>query len=258
MKLIETHAHLNFAEFHEDLENVIEQSRVSGIEVIVNVGTDLVTSQESVNLAERYQFIFATVGVHPHSAAELPDTLSQLKHLATHPKVVAIGEIGLDYFRNLASHTDQVAAFQEQLKLALQIRKPVVLHCRDAYTEVLQILADDYIPQVGTRVPGIVHSFTAGPAVVRRFLQMGFFIGLNNIVTYPKNTSLREAIKDIPLTRIVLETDCPYLPPQALRGQRCEPQYVLEVAKTIAEIKGLSVAEVAAQTTANAKIAFGL
>jgi TatD DNase family protein len=258
MKLVDSHVHLNFPEFREDMEQVIENAKQNNVEIMVNIGVDLKTSQESVNLAQRYDHIYATVGVHPHSADEFPAIQSQIKQLAGDHAVIAIGEIGLDYFRNISAHESQIAAFREQLALALSIKKPIVLHCRDAYTEVLQILESDYIANLDGRLPGIVHSFTAGSSFARQFLQMGFFIGLNNVITYPKNTVLVDAIKDIPLNRIVLETDCPYLPPQQIRGQRCEPMHVNEVAKKLAEIKGLPLKEVIEQTTNNVREVFGL
>ena len=258
MKLIDSHVHLNLSEFREDMEQVIENAKQNGVVNMINIGVDLKTSEESVNLAQRYDNIFATVGVHPHSADELSSVQNKIKTLAGQSKVVAIGEIGLDYFRNLSAHQDQITAFKEQLALAIDLKKPVVLHCRDAYTEVLQILESDYIPHLSGRLPGVVHSFTASSAFARKFLQMGFYIGLNNIITYPNSTALVEAVKDIPLNRIVLETDCPYLPPQQIRGKRCEPMHVNEVAKKLAEIKSLSLKEVVEQTTANVVHVFGL
>lgn len=258
MKLIDSHVHLNFKEFREDMEQVIDRSQQNNVAIMVNIGVDLKTSEESINLAERYQNIYATVGVHPHSASEFSDIQSKIKQLASHNKVVAVGEIGLDYFRNLSAHEDQISAFKEQLGIALHLKKPVVLHCRDAYTEVIQILKSDYISNLSGRLPGVVHSFTAGSAFAKEFLEMGFYIGLNNIITYPRSTSLIEAIKNIPLNRIVLETDCPYLPPQQIRGERCEPMHVNEVAKKLAEIKGLSIKEVVEQTTINTTQVFGL
>jgi len=258
MSLIDTHVHLNFPQFHSDLEAVIERCWDYGLVSMVNVGTDLTTSQESINLATRFANIYATVGLHPHDADHWEEQINGLKSLARQPKVVAIGEIGLDYFRNLASHENQVEAFRAQLDLAIQIGKPVVLHCRDAYTEMMAILEEDYIPKIGNRLPGIVHCFNAGPAYAQRFLKLGFYLGINNLATYPTNTSLHEALKIIPLDRIVLETDCPFLPPESLKHQRCEPIYVGEVVKKIAEIKEVSRERVETVTTANAQTIFNL
>ncbi|MFA5010223.1 MAG: TatD family hydrolase [Patescibacteria group bacterium] len=258
MVLIDTHAHLNFSQFHPDLEATIDRAWQVGLAVIINVGTDLTTSEESVNLASRYTNIYATVGLHPHDADNWESQIDGLKQLARQPKVVGIGEIGLDYYRNLSAHDHQVSAFRAQLDLAIKVNKPVVLHCRDAYTEMIALLETEYIPQIGNRLPGIIHSFAAGPAYAQKFLKMGFYLGINNMVTYPTNTSLQEAIKIIPLDRMVLETDCPFLPPVSLKGQRCEPAYVVDVARKIAEIKDVPVRSVEAASTANARTIFNL
>lgn len=258
MAIIDTHVHLNFPQFHGDLEAVIDRAWQTGLIAMINIGTDLKTSQESVNLATRYANIHATVGLHPHDADNWESQIDQLKQLARQPHVVAIGEIGLDYYRNISAHDHQLAAFQAQLDLALQVNKPVVLHCRDAYTEMLAILEENYIPNLGDRLPGVVHCFNAGPAYAQKFLKMGFYLGINNLATYPSSTSLVEALKIIPLERIVLETDCPFLPPWHLKNQRCEPAYVIEVVRKIAEIKEVPVERVETITTENAKRLFDI
>lgn len=258
MELIDSHVHLNFPDFREDLEATIERARAGGLVAMVNVGTDATTSRESVNLAGRYREIYAAVGLHPHFADSFYDIAEELKQLARQPKVVAIGEIGLDYFRNLSAHDKQLTAFSAQLDLAVQLEKPVILHCRDAYAEMLGVLERDYIPRLQGHLPGVIHSFAAGPAYAQKFLKLGFYLGLNNLITYPKTSSLHEAVKIIPLERIILETDCPYLPPQALRGQRSEPVHVAEVARRIAELKEVSVKQVEKITTANARYLFKL
>ena len=258
MAIIDTHAHLNFSQFHPDLEMVIGQAWEAGLVAIINVGTDLTTSTESVNLASRYANIYATVGLHPHYADDWEKQFDGLKQLMRQPKVVAVGEIGLDYFRNLSAHDQQLAAFTAQLDLALQVQKPVVLHCRDAYTEMLALLESDYIPRLEGRLPGVIHSFAAGPAYAQRFLKLGFYIGINNLITYPQNTSLVEAVKVIGLDRIILETDCPFLPPIHLKGERCQPAHVVDVARKIAEIKDVPMSEVEEVTTRNAQTLFNL
>src|SRR3989344_1105001 len=151
MELIDSHVHLNFPDFREDMEAVIERSLAGGLTAMVNVGTDASTSQESVNLAHRYREIYATVGVHPHSADGYTEAADTIKYLAHQPKVVAIGEIGLDYFRNLSAHDKQLDAFRAQLELAVVLEKPIVLHCRDAYTEILGVLERDYLPRLDGR-----------------------------------------------------------------------------------------------------------
>lgn len=258
MTLIDTHVHLNFPQFHPDLEETIEKAKAQNLRALVNVGTDLITSQESINLASRFDHIYATVGLHPHDADSWEKQIDGLKQLARQLKVVAIGEIGLDYFRDLSSREAQLAAFRAQLDLAIQLKKPVVIHCRDAYTEVLAVLEQEYIPKLNGRSPGIIHSFATGPAYAQKFLKLGFYIGINNMVTYPTNISLQEAVKIIPLEKLVLETDCPFLPPWHLRGKRCEPSYVVDVARKIAEIKDVGVRAVETASTLNACQVFGI
>lgn len=256
--MIDTHAHLNFRQFHEDLEAVIDRCFDGGLEYVINVGTSGVTSQESVNLAERFNSIYATVGVHPQDTADWEAQRSTIKKLLNHPKVVAVGEIGLDYFRDTVPVEIQAEAFKEQLALALEARKPIIIHCRDAYPDVLAILEEHYMPYLQGRHPGIIHSFAAGPAIAQRFLKLGFCIGINNMVTYPNNMSLVEAVKLIPLERIVVETDAPFLPPAHLRGTRCEPLNVLDAARKVADIKGVALGVVDTATTAAAKLVFNI
>jgi TatD DNase family protein len=258
MELIDTHIHLNFPEFHPDLEAVVERMKTAGVIAAINIGTDAKTSEESVALAERFSWLSAAVGIHPHSAAEVDKQIDTIRSLAKHPKVVAIGEIGLDYFRNEVPAADQVRAFIAQLEIAIKAEKPVILHCRDAYGQVAAVLEDNYIPHLNGRLPGVIHSFTSTPAYAQQFLKLGFYIGINNIVAYPNSTGLQEAVKIIPLDRIVIETDSPYLPPAHLRGTRCEPAYVLEAARKIAELKELPLKQVIDATTANAHRLFKL
>jgi len=258
MVLIDTHVHLNFPDFHKDMEETINRAWQGNIEGMVNVGTDPNTSRESINLAQRFDNIYAAVGIHPHFADKYEESADEIKLLARERKAVAIGEIGLDYFRNLSSHTNQIAAFKSQLDLALQVEKPIILHCRDAYTEMLSILEEHYIPHLNGRLPGVIHSFAAGPSYVQKFLKLGFYIGINNLVTYPKSVFLQESVKIIPLDRMVLETDCPYLPPQQLKGERSEPIHVSEVARKVAELKDVSVKQVEDATTQNAKAVFSM
>jgi len=257
MALIDTHVHLNFPDFREDMELVINRATEFGIVNMINIGTDIRTSQESIKLAERFDFIYATVGIHPHFADKFSEFVNELKVLANHPNVVAIGEIGLDYFRNLSTHQAQIEAFKSQLDLAISVDRPIVLHCRDAYTEMLDILEKHYIPKLSKgRIPGVIHSFATGPSHLQKFLKLGFYIGINNLVTYPKNLFLQDAVKMLPLDRIVLETDCPYLPPHYLKGKRCEPIYVADVARKVAELKEISVKQVEDASVNNAKTIF--
>jgi TatD DNase family protein len=255
--IIDSHAHLNFPEFRDDLETVLANATTVGVDGMINIGTDIKTSRESVLLAESYPQIFATVGIHPHDAASFSEVEAELRKLAQHPRVIGIGEIGLDYFRNPSPADTQKAAFISQLKMALELGKPVVLHCRDAYDDLLAVVSKFYLPFCKTS-PGIIHSFSGDITQANSFVQAGWLLGINNLITYPKNDFVRDAIKDIPLDKLVVETDCPFLPPQSLRGQRCEPAHTLFVIETIAELKNLSVDEVATATTANLQTLFNI
>lgn len=259
MVYIDTHCHLNFAQYRQDLEEVISRAFEVGVFKMINVGTDLITSQDSVNLAGRYQDIFASVGIHPHDAkAVSQDVLIQLEDLAQDPGVVAIGEIGLDYFRHLSTPDTQKEAFISQLKLALKLGKPVIIHCRDAYRDVLDILDKTYLSAASPQPPGVIHSFSSGPQYLQEFLKRGFYVGFNGMITYPQNDRLAEAVRSTPLDRLLIETDAPFLAPEGYRGQRNEPSWVVEVAKAIAQLKGISLGEVARLTTDNAHRLFGL
>ncbi|OGB74789.1 hypothetical protein A2810_00550 [candidate division Kazan bacterium RIFCSPHIGHO2_01_FULL_49_10] len=259
MNFIDSHCHLDFPKFHADLEQTVERAFAAGAVALINIGVDLPTSQSSVALASRYRPIYAAVGIHPHDARTLSsETAEKLRRLGRDAKVVAIGEIGLDYYRNLSTQTVQRQAFIDQLDLARELNKPIIIHCRDAYSDALNILDEHYLPQLGDRLPGVVHSFSAGVRYAQEFLKRGFYIGINGMITYPGSTQLAEAVKIIPMDRILIETDAPFLAPQAHRGKRNEPLYVLEVAQEIAKIKDLSVAEVCQISTDNARQLFRL
>ena len=259
MNYIDTHCHLNFPQFHRDMEKTILRSFQAGLIYLINVGTDIRSSGESANLASRYKGIYATVGVHPHDARKSLDSLvTNLSPFLRHPKVVAVGEIGLDYYRNLSSQEDQKKAFIEQLKLAISFHKPVVLHCRDAYRDMLNILDEFYLPYVKDYPLGVIHSFSAGPNYLQDFMRRGFYAGFNGMVTYPDRKSLEESVRNTPLDRVLLETDAPYLPPAGHEGERNEPMLVKEVAAKVADLKGLELEALVNQSTANAMSLFGL
>ncbi|MFA5967428.1 MAG: TatD family hydrolase [Patescibacteria group bacterium] len=259
MNYIDTHCHLNFPQFHRDMEKTVLRSLQAGLIYLINVGTDLRTSNESVNLASRYKEIYAAVGVHPHDARKnLVGISASLTPLLRHLKVVAVGEIGLDFYRNLSSQENQKTIFIEQLQLALKHHKPVILHCRDAYRDVLNILDEFYLPELKDSLPGVIHSFSAGPNYLQEFLRRGFYIGFNGMITYPDHESLLESVRNTPLDRLLLETDAPYLSPLAHRGERNEPMLVKEVAARVAELKGIDVEEVVNRSTANAIALFKL
>ena len=248
MHLIDSHAHLNFSQFDTDRDAVIQRARDAGLVAILNVGVDLASSKESVALAEQHDFIYAAVGVHPHNAKHVNKrTLDQMRMLTRRHKVVAVGEIGLDYYRNLSPRPAQRRAFAEQLALAAELELPVVVHSRNgnrrADDEVLAMLRD----WEGT---GVWHTYSAGPERLEELLETGFLVGISGPVTFPKARQLREVAVAAPLDRLLVETDCPFLTPKPHRGQRNEPAYVRHMVKTIARARRVPV-ETVAQATAN-------
>ncbi len=253
MRLIDSHAHLDFPQFDADRETVIERARGAGVVAVLNVGTDLESSRAAVALAKRYDFIYAAVGVHPHDAKTVtPATLDQLRELARHPKVVAIGEIGLDYYRDLSPRPAQRRAFAQQLALAAELGLPVVVHSRDAHDDVLAALRE------WRGAGGVLHSYSAGPGRLEEVMALGFYIGLSGPITFPKAHRLRAVAAAAALDRLLVETDCPYLTPVPFRGRRNEPAYVRYVAEAVARARGTTVEAVAQATTENAQRLFGL
>jgi len=253
--LVDTHAHLDGERFLDDIDDVLQNAQDNGVETIITVGCDLASSQASVELSQRYSNVFATVGVHPHDAAHLTtEVIDRFKLLAKEPKVVAIGEIGLDYYRNRCPHDQQQSAFRQQIQLAHQCQLPIVVHDRDAHDDVMRILEEENAQQVG----GVLHCFSGDLAMAKRCIEMGFYLSFTGTITYPKNEEIREIIHQIPTEHILVETDCPYLSPQNWRGKRNEPAYVVKTAEKIAEIKGLSLTDIARTTSLNAHALFGV
>ncbi len=251
MRLVDSHAHLDFPQFDADREAVIERAREAGLVAILNVGTDLASSRAAVALADRYDFIYAAVGVHPHDAKTVtPAVLEDLRELARHPKVVAIGEIGLDYYRDLSPRPVQRRVFAQQLALAAELGLPVVVHSREAHDDVLAALQD------WQGVGGVLHSYSGGPERLEEVMALGFSIGLSGPVTFRKAHRLRAVAAAVPLDRLLVETDCPYLTPVPYRGRRNEPAYVRYVAEAVARARGVSVEDVARATTENARRLF--
>ncbi|MCX7855592.1 MAG: TatD family hydrolase [Anaerolineae bacterium] len=250
--LVDSHAHLDFPEFDPDREAVIARARAVGMVAILNVGADLESSRASVALAERYDFIYAAVGVHPHDARTLsPSGLEELRALARHPKVVAIGEIGLDYYRDLSPRPVQRQAFADQLALAAELGLPAVVHSRDALDDTLSILR-------GWTGSGVLHSYSGGPERLEEVLAMGFSVGISGPVTFANAHRLRTVAATVPLDRLLIETDCPYLTPEPYRGRRNEPAYVWYVAGAVARARGMPAEEIARATTENVICLFHL
>lgn len=252
----DTHAHLHFPEFAADLPAVLQRARDAGVRFILTIGTDLEDSRAAVALAEREPEIYAAVGVHPHDAARAGEaSLEQLQHLAeASAKVVAIGEIGLDYYRDLSPREDQVRVFGLQLGLARRVRKPVLIHCREAHADTLEILRREGAQELG----GIMHCFSGSVEVARQCLDLGLLISLAGPVTYPNARKLPEVAKLTPADRLVVETDCPFLPPQPYRGKRNEPAYLPITAARVAELRGQRLEEVGPVLVRNALTLLGI
>jgi TatD DNase family protein len=252
LRLIDSHAHLDFPLFDDDREVVIERAEEAGVVAILNVGTSLRSSRAAVALAEQHRFIYAAVGIHPHDAVTATTAaLDELRTLARHPKVVAVGEIGLDYYRDLSPRPVQRRAFADQLALAAELELPVVVHSREARDDVLAALQ-------GWDGTGVLHSYSAGPGRLEEVLGLDFSIGISGPVTFPKATRLRAVAAAVPLDRLLVETDCPYLTPVPYRGRRNEPAYVRYVVEAVARARGVSTRAVAQATADNARRVFGI
>jgi TatD DNase family protein len=253
--LVDTHAHLDGNRFADDLDQVIQRADDQGVHSIITVGCDLESSRASVELARTYPGIYATVGIHPHDAATVtPQVLDELAQLASDDKVVAIGEIGLDYYRNHCPHDQQQRAFRQQIALARQCQLPLVIHDRDAHDDVLTILHEEKADEIG----GVLHCFSGDIEMAKACLDLGFYLSFTGTITYPKNDAIREVLKQVPTERILVETDCPYLAAQPWRGKRNEPAYVVKTAEMVAEVKGLTLTDVARITSLNAFELFGV
>ncbi len=253
---IDTHAHLDHHQYDEDRQQTIQRALESGISHMITIGCDLASSRASVELARQHLAIFAAVGIHPHDAVELDDkALEVLEDLAReNSKVVAIGEIGLDFYRDRSPRDIQIHAFRQQIRLARKVGLPVIVHDRDAHQEVLEILRQEKAAETG----GVLHCFSGDLIMAQACIELGFYLSFPATITYPKNDALREVVKSIPTERLLMETDCPYLAPQPLRGKRNEPALLRHTAEQIAHIKGLSVEDVARITNLNAYRLFGI
>ncbi len=251
MMFIDTHAHLNFKDFDVDYPQVIERAFDNDVKNIINVGSNLETSKKAIAIAKEFNGVYAAVGLHPiHIKEEVFDEQAFLK-LAKEKKVVAIGETGLDYYYDSSNSVNQKEVFNQHLKIAAQLSKPVILHSRDAGQDILSVLTDQRpLPK------GVMHCFSEDWQFGKVILDMGFYISFTGVITFTKNTNTYEVIREAPLDRILIETDCPYLAPELYRGKRNEPAFVIEVAKKIAEIKKIPVEKVAEITTQNAKDLF--
>ncbi|MBE7150250.1 TatD family deoxyribonuclease [Bacillus mycoides] len=253
--LFDTHSHLNAEQFEEDLQEVIARMKEAGVTYTVVVGFDEVTIKKAIELAEAYDFIYAAVGWHPVDAIDMKEEhLAWLEELAAHPKVVAIGEMGLDYHWDKSPKEIQREVFRKQIALAKKVKLPIIIHNRDATQDIVDILEEENAAEVG----GIMHCFSGSVEVAQRCVDMNFLISLGGPVTFKNAKKPKEVAMEIPLEKLLIETDCPYLTPHPFRGKRNEPSYVKLVAEEIANLKGISYDEVAQVTTKNAKSLFGV
>jgi TatD DNase family protein len=255
---IDSHAHIEMEDFDSDREAMIRRALDAGVEIIVAVGNGDLSKDshaKAFQVAEKHPFIFTTVGVHPHEARLLdPEMYARLCDLASHEKVIAWGEIGLDYHYDNSPRDTQRDAFRRQLQMARERRLPAVIHTREAEEETLAILKDEWET---SGLPGIIHCFTGTRAFAERAVEFGFYISFSGVVTFKKAEDLRETAKRLPVERLLIETDSPFLAPVPFRGRRNEPAYVVETARRIAEIRDLPVEEIGRITSANFRRVFG-
>lgn len=251
MSLIDSHCHLDSAEFKDDREAVIERAFAAGVEQMMAIGTgegppDL---EAGVRMADKYPAFYATVGVHPHDAAKAAsDDFKRLSDLLAHPKVLAVGEIGLDYHYDFSPREVQKSVFVKQIEIAAQSRKPIVIHTREAWDDTLALIEQHWTPH---GIGGIMHCFSGGPEEARRALDLGFYLSFGGIVTFPKALAVQEAAKMTPRDRILIETDAPYLAPVPKRGKRNEPALMVHTARKLAELRGESYEDICSATTEN-------
>ncbi|NIK80068.1 TatD DNase family protein [Paenibacillus castaneae] len=253
--LFDTHTHLDSDKFAEDREEVIERALAAGVHKLVNIGFNRETIPTTMALAERYEFIYAAVGWHPVDSIDmLPEDLDWIEQLCAHKKVVAIGEIGLDYHWDTSPKDVQQRVFREQIRLAHKVNKPIVIHNRDAHEDIIRILREENASKVG----GVMHCFSGSWETAKQCLDMNFYISFGGPLTFKNARVPKEVLRQVPLDRILIETDAPYLAPHPLRGKRNESAFVSLVAETAAEILGKTVEEIGAITTENGKKCFGI
>lgn len=253
--IFESHAHYDDDAFIEDQEMLLNAMQQNGIQYIVNVGASIKSTAASIELSKKYPFIYAAAGVHPNETAELnEEKLLWLKEQCMHDKVVAVGEIGLDYYWNEPEPEIQKYWFIRQLALAKQIQKPVIIHSRDAAKETMDILAEHEVEKLG----GVIHCYSYSWQMAMQYVDMGYYIGIGGVVTFKNAKKIQEVVQAVPLERILLETDSPYLSPHPNRGKRNSSLNLPYIAQSIADIKGVSYEQVVGQTFDNAKKMYGI
>jgi TatD DNase family protein len=258
--LIDSHAHLDVNNYDADRAEVIGRARQAGVEIMLEIcGSDIAKGSLDVGLklAEEYPFIYAAIGAHPHEASLYDEALERkLLGMSGHEKVIGWGEIGLDYHYDHSPRDAQRRVFSRQLRLALERRLPAIIHTREAEDDTIQILREDWADRGGDAIGGIIHCFTGTPKLADAAIEMGFYISFSGVLTFKNAAALREVARSVPMERLLVETDCPYLAPLPHRGKRNEPAFVLETAAKLAELKDVSVEELALATSANFKRLF--
>jgi TatD DNase family protein len=250
VKLIDSHCHLDSEQFNDDREAVIERAVAAGVERMLTIGSgDGPPDVEvAIRLADRYPMLYASIGVHPHDASKATaETYRQFAELAKHPKVVGVGEIGLDYHYDHSPRDVQRDVFAEQMRIASDTRKPIVIHSREAWSDTMALVRQHWNPAYG----GVIHCFTEGPAEAREALELGFHISFSGVVTFAKAVGVQEAARLVPNDRLLIETDAPFLAPVPNRGKRNEPAFVVQTARKVAELRGDAADDIAAITVAN-------
>ncbi len=248
--LTDTHAHLNAPLFQEDQATVIQRAKDEGITTIVNVGFNRETIPSSIALTEQYDFIFSSVGWHPQDAKDMQiDDLDWLEQLTAHEKVIAIGEIGLDYYWDTTAKDIQQRVCREQIQLARKVKLPIIIHDREAHQDIVKLLKEEHAHEVG----GIMHCFSGSWEMAKACLDMNFYISFGGPITYKNAKQPKEVLAQVPIERLLIETDCPYLTPHPFRGTRNESSYLKVIAQSAAEIRGMSFEELASVTTENAR-----
>ena len=250
---VDSHAHLDAPDFEPDLEDVLSRAEEVAVETVLVIGcvsSDPGSAERVLRLAERYDSLYASLGVHPHDASCFTDSLgAELLDLSSHPKVLAWGEIGLDYHYEPSSPEQQSRAFRAQIELAQSSGKPIIIHCREAEEAICNTLEEKFSKDASRA--GVLHCFTADEATARRCLRLGFYISVGGILTFRKSEALRDVVRNLPGERLLIETDSPYLAPVPHRGRRNEPAFVVEVAETLARIRGTTLEQIGAQTSTN-------
>lgn len=252
---VDSHTHLDFEEYRDDLDSVIRRAREAGVELIINVGTDVDSCRRSLDITRAYDMVFTSIGIHPHEADAVGDEdITELRALCSQPKVVAIGETGLDFYRNYSSCDNQTRLFAELLAIARDVNLPVILHSREAHSRTIEILRSE----MPLPIRGVAHCFSGNEGELKQYLSLGLYVSIAGPVTFPNARRLREVARLVPPERLLIETDCPYLAPQIHRGKRNEPSFVRYVAETLAELHNMRVEDIARITRDNARTLFGI